>query len=102
MNYKLINLLFILVIVFGHEDIKTVTSQCTYEYDIDYKAGNTPIDLNFIYSPSPQDCCKQCTLNKNCQAWTYVSLTKLCWIKNGLGVRSYSPGSKILILNLNR
>lgn len=95
MNFKLISLISLILLLFK---IDLTSSECSYEHDIDYKSTNSPIDLNFIFSSSPQDCCKQCSDNPKCKAWTYVTLTKLCWIKNQIGTRTYSTGSK----NINR
>jgi hypothetical protein len=89
MNLKFLNLTVIIIVIFlGKIDL--ILSDCSYEHGIDYKEN----DLNFIFASSPQDCCNQCQKITDCKAWTYVSLTRICWIKNQLGTKSYSLGSK--------
>jgi len=92
MNLKFYKLTVIIIILIKFD---LILSDCSYEYGIDYKEN----DLNFIFASSPQDCCNQCQALADCKAWTYVSLTKLCWIKNQLGTRTYSLGSIISVYN---
>jgi hypothetical protein len=92
MDFKLALLVFFELLKVG-----LTLSECSYEHDIDYKPGSTPIDMNFIFSSSPQDCCSQCSATVYCKAWTYVILTKTCWLKSQTGIRTISSGSETKI-----
>jgi hypothetical protein len=67
--------------------------QCFAEIDIDYNGND--LSTQPLYVNSLDLCCAACAQNVNCQAWTYLPLTRACWLKRQIGaLRLNSPGSK--------
>ena len=52
-----------------------------FEQDIDYN-GN---DLSFSYSSSSAYCCYLCSLNPQCNSFTFVTASLTCWLKSTTG-----------------
>lgn len=70
-------------------------SCCTYEYDMDYRGILASIDLQYTFSNSKENCCAACNSNTQCNAWTYVTETKVCWLKKSIGTKVPTQGSKL-------
>lgn len=72
--------LFLLVLTVCIQ-IKSLVSSCSYQTDVDL-FGN---DLYVKYATSADDCCNQCSADASCNAWTYISVTQVCWLKSAVG-----------------
>lgn len=68
-----------------------IHGQCNFETDIDFY-GN---DLTYVFTSDSTSCCNLCTYYPGCKAFTYVTLSQACWLKNSATpTRLSSPGSK--------
>jgi hypothetical protein len=81
-----LNFLFLVLIV----KICAIYSQsqtCSvFEQNIDYN-GN---DLSFAYSSSPDYCCYLCSLNPQCNSFTFVAASQTCWLKSTVAANRIS------------
>lgn len=69
---------------------------CPYESDVDL-FGN---DLYFSFALNAGECCKKCSLEPDCKAWTFVLPNLTCWIKNDIGERRLNVKSSKSSINI--
>jgi hypothetical protein len=74
----------------------TCTQRCSPEIDVDYRGVPTDNDLIYEYAPNFQACCAICDTISLCRAWTWVYETKVCILKNNIGYKMVTLGSKLL------
>lgn len=84
---------FLLVICLVAAALSMYSCQnCAAEYDMDFRGVPTANDIGYDAAASVQACCTLCNNNVNCNAWTYVSQTQVCYLKNAVGLRLPTTG----------
>jgi len=84
-----------LLIIASLGSVEYVTC-CTYEYNMDYRGILANIDLEWAASTTQEMCCDLCNRNSQCNAWTFVTETKVCWLKKSIGTKVATSGSKLI------
>ncbi len=70
---------------------------CSTELDMDYRGIPLSNDISYVRTKSFQECCAKCAAEMNCHAWTFVFSTGVCWLKNSIGYKISTSGSKIFL-----
>ena len=53
---------------------------CSYDLDTDYYGS----DLTYVFTQRREDCCTLCATYPGCGSFSYVPLTKACWLKSAV------------------